>query len=60
MNYGYVCFYNGKRFECHADSLYGAKKLAIQHFKPPKSKEHMVTATLAEKNSQPVFHAAVD
>lgn len=55
---GYVAFYNQRRTEVYADSLYEAKELAIAAFKPPKSKRHMVTVVLAEKDGQPVVHAA--
>jgi hypothetical protein len=55
---GYICFYNGKRVEVHADSLYAAKKLAIASFQVPKKKESMVSVVLAEVNSQQVTHVA--
>jgi hypothetical protein len=57
---GYVAFFNGKRTEVYADSLYQAKQKAITHFKPRKSQEHMVSVVLAEKDGQPVTHVAVD
>ena len=47
--YGYVCFYNGKRHELRAPSLYAAKQAAVRHFKTPRSKEHMVSVVLAER-----------
>lgn len=53
---GYVCFYNGQRWECHADSLYAAKLKALAHFKPSKKKEHMVSVILAEKGGESVTH----
>lgn len=53
---GYVCFYNGKRWECHASSMFDAKEKAVAHFKPPKSKQHMVSVVLAEKDGQQVVH----
>ena len=53
---GYVCFYNGKRWECHAESSYKAQQLAVAHFKPPKSKQHMVSVVLAEKDGKEVVH----
>lgn len=52
--FGYVCFYNGKRHELYASSLWDAKQKAVAHFKVPKSKEHMVSVLLAEKDGQPV------
>jgi len=53
---GYVCFYGGKRIELHAESLLAAKKAAIKQFKPPRSREHLVTVVLAEVNGKPVIH----
>jgi hypothetical protein len=57
---GYIFFYNGKRVELYADSLYDAKLKAVEHFKPPKSKQHMVHGALAEIDGKPVVHTAVD
>lgn len=53
---GYVAFYNGRRYELHADSLFEAKEKAVAYFKPPKSKVHMVTVVLAEKDGEEVVH----
>lgn len=55
---GYVCFYESKRFECHAADLYSAKLAAIEHFKPPRSKRHMISVTLAEVDGKPITHRA--
>ena len=57
---GYIAFYNRQRHELYAPSLYEAKLQAIAHFKAPKSKEHMISVMLAEKDGQPVVHVAVD
>lgn len=46
---GYVCFYNSKRIEMYATSLLEAKTKAIALFKPPKSKQHMISVCLAER-----------
>lgn len=46
---GYVGFFEGKRHEFYAASLFAAKQQAIAHFKPSKKKEHMVSVVLAEK-----------
>ena len=54
---GYVCFYDGKRWECHASSMFDAKEKAVDHFKPPKSKRHMVSVVLAEKDGKQVEHS---
>ena len=46
---GYVCFYNSKRIELYASSLFEAKTKAIAKFKLPKSKQHMISVCLAER-----------
>ena len=53
---GYVAFYNGKQIELYASSLYDAKQKAVATFKAPKSKQHMVSVLLAEKNGEAVVH----
>ena len=52
--HGYIGFFNGKRVELQADSLYAAKQQAIAHFKPSKAKAHMVHVELAEKDGEQV------
>jgi hypothetical protein len=37
-------------------SMFDAKEKAIAHFKPPKSKQHMVSVVLAEKDGKQVVH----
>ena len=54
---GYIAFYNGKRIEVHADTLWAAQQTAIAQLRPPKSKQHMVTVMLAEKDGQQVTHS---
>jgi len=44
----YHCFYNQKKIELTADDLYDAKVKAVQLFKTPKSKQHMVSVILAD------------
>lgn len=51
---GYIALYRGKRTEIYADTLYAAKLKAIEHFKPAKSKRHLVTVHLAEINGETV------
>lgn len=51
---GYVAFYEGKRVEVRAETLYRAKQMAVDLFKPPKRKAHMVSVVLAEKDGVPV------
>lgn len=59
--FGFVCFYNSKRIEIFAASLYAAKLQAIAQFKAPKSKSHMVSVVLAKRpDGTEVTHVAVD
>lgn len=51
-NLGYIALYGGKRTEIYADSLYAAKEQAVAFFTPPRSKRHLVTVHLAEKNGE--------
>lgn len=51
--HGYKAFYNSKTVDVYADSLYGAKLKAIEHFKPRKSQAHMVSVMLCEKDVDP-------
>ncbi len=45
---GYMAFYSRQQIELYAPSLYEAKQQAVKHFRPAKSKEHMVHVYLAE------------
>lgn len=48
---GYIAFsHTGKRAEIYAETLADASRKAQDLFKPPKSKRHMVSVTLAEKD----------
>ena len=59
--HGYIAFFNGKRCEVRADSLYAAKLAAIATLKPRRSQEHMVSVVLAERgDGSQVTHTAVD
>lgn len=53
---GYIGFYNGKRAEVYAASLWAAKEQVIALFKVPKSKQGLVAVVLAEKDGEPVQH----
>jgi hypothetical protein len=55
--YGYIALYQGQRWELHADSQYAALLQATGHFKPPKSKKHLVTVHLAEIDGETVTQA---
>lgn len=54
---GYKAFYSGKQQDVYADSLYEAKTKAIAHFKAPRSKQHMVSVVLCEKDGETVTHS---
>jgi hypothetical protein len=53
----YLFFFNDKRVEIEAVSLYAAKLSAIAHFKPAKSKQHMVHGAVVETNGLKVTHS---
>lgn len=53
---GYIAFYNQRRIEIYAASLFEAKQLAVTQFKAPKSKQHMIAVMLAEIEGKPVVH----
>lgn len=57
---GYIFFYSGQRVALYAKTLLDAKIMAVEHFKPPRSKQHMVHGALAEKDGEVVVHTAVD
>lgn len=44
----YAAFYNSQRWSLQAANLLAAKEAAIAYFKPPKSKQHMVSVVLAD------------
>lgn len=50
----YLCFYNGKQWEVTAESLYAAKLKAIKIICPPRSKEHMISVVLCEKDGKSI------
>jgi hypothetical protein len=55
---GYIAFFNGKQIELCAQSQWAAVLLAREHFKPSKTKQHMITVCLAEVNGKQVVHHA--
>ncbi len=74
---GYICFdQKGNRHEIYADTQWAAVEKLRAHAKPPKSKQHLCRATLAEtqcpvyvhpetgaedyRSGTPVIHSAVD
>jgi hypothetical protein len=48
---GYKAFYNGKSVDVYAETSYSAQLKAVELFKPPKSKKHMVHVALCELNT---------
>jgi|tagenome__1003787_1003787.scaffolds.fasta_scaffold19471065_2 hypothetical protein len=57
---GYKAFYNGKVSEVYAETLLAAKEKAVALFKPPKSKRHMVSVVLCEKDGETVTHSTTE
>ena len=51
---GYIALFNGQRWELYATSAYDAQQKAIAHFKPAKSRRHLVTVHLAEIDGETV------
>lgn len=45
----YLAYYNSQQIQVQASSSSNAYDKAVTHFKPPKSKQHMVHVYLAEK-----------
>ena len=54
---GYIAFYAGKELEVFATSQYAAKCIAVEKFKAPKSKQHMVSVMLCQKDGEQVTHS---
>lgn len=54
---GYKAFYNGKELDVYALSSYAAKCIAVEKFKAPKSKAHLVSVMLCEKDGVQVTHS---
>ena len=61
-DFGYISFsHNGKQAEIYAKNKSEAHKKALDLFKPPKSKAHMVHTHLAERpDGSEVVHAATE
>jgi hypothetical protein len=57
---GYKAFYGGKSIEIYATTSYEAWKLAVEKFKAPKKKAHMVTVVLCEKDGVTVTHSTTE
>lgn len=50
----YIALFNGRQIEVSAVTSYAAQLKAIETFKPAKSKRHLVTVHLAEKDGAEV------
>lgn len=49
---GYLCGYSGRQaVGIYADSLYAAKQLAVEHFRPKKKEAHLVWVELADETN---------
>ena len=46
---GYVAFYQGKRVEVYAETLYAAHKQVAAQLKVPAKKQHLISVTLCER-----------
>lgn len=44
----YIAFYQGRKVEIDAASMYAASVIAVDHFKVPKSKRGLLTVVLAD------------
>lgn len=51
--HGYKAFYDRKTVDVYADTQLQARDKAVAHFKVPKSKQHMVSVMLCEKDVDP-------
>lgn len=45
---GYIAMYRNEQVEVFANTIFGAKEIAIAYFKPPKSQARMVAVMLCE------------
>ena len=56
IEFDYLCFYNGKEHLVKATSSFEAQQIAVKHFKPIKSKTHMVHVHLIKEKSNDLQH----
>lgn len=54
----YKCFYSGKTCEVEATTSLAARDLAAAHFKPHKSKLHMISVLLLKTIHNPAILGA--
>lgn len=55
---GYIGFFNSKRVEVYAETLWDAKQKVMFELKVKPKQAGMVSVMLAEKNGEPVVHVA--
>ena len=53
----YIAFFNGRRLELQADSMYAAVLMARKELKVSKSKEGLLAVALAAKGDEAVVHS---
>lgn len=53
---GYIAFFNGRKCEIRANSLYDAKQEAVRLLRVPKTQMGLLAVVLAEKNVEAVTH----
>lgn len=58
IEFDYLCFYNGKEHLVKAASSYEAQQIAVKHFKPIKSKTHMVHVYLVKEKQNDLQHGS--
>lgn len=56
IEFNYLCFYDFKEHLVKAASSYEAQQIAVKHFKPPKSKSHMVHVHLVKEETNDLQH----
>lgn len=54
---GYKAFYADKELDVYALTSYAAHCIAVEKFKAPKSRRHLVSVMLCEKNGQAISHS---
>ena len=53
----YIAFFNGRRLELQADSMYAAVLMARKELKVSKSREGLLAVVLAAKGDEAVVHS---
>lgn len=58
IEFNYLAFYNGKEYLVKAASSFEAQQIAVKHFKPIKSKTHMVHVYLVKEKTNDLQHGS--